>query len=61
MYLIYFLNIDILALNIDILPDILNNDILSSFWKQGKYQVFILFSYTNRGNRINGGWGGLFW
>ena len=42
MYLIYFSNIDILALNIDILPDILNNDMLSSYWKRGKYKIFIL-------------------
>ena len=42
MYLIYFLNIDILALDIDILPDIINND--------------ILFSYPNQGNKTNGGW-----
>ena len=53
MYLIYFLNIDILALNTDILPDILNNDILSSFSKRGKLKIFILFSYPNRGNRTN--------
>ena len=39
MYLVYFLNIDILPLNIDILPDILNNDILSSYWKRGKYKI----------------------
>ena len=30
MYLVYFLNID------------LNNDILSSYWKRGKYKIFIL-------------------
>ena len=41
MYLIYCLNINMLALNIDILPDILNNDILSSCLKRGKYK----FSY----------------
>ena len=102
MYLVYFLNIHILALNIDILPDILKNDILSSYWKRGKYKIlylprfqyeesikfsyfsriqteaikqmvagesccilssfpirgkykiFILFSYPNRGNKTNG-------
>ena len=58
MYLAYFLNIDILALNIDILPDILNNDILSSYWKRGKYKILyfprfqydesIKFSYFSR-------------
>ena len=51
MYLIYFLNIDILALNYDILPDILNNDILSSFWKQGKYKIFMHSPYPNRSNK----------
>ena len=47
MYLAYFLNIDILALNIDILPDILNNDILSSYWKRAKYKIlyFPRFQY----------------
>ena len=40
MYLVYFLSIDILALNIEILPDILNNDILSSYWKRGKQKIF---------------------
>ena len=39
MYLVYFLNIEILPLNIDILLDILNNDILSSYWKRGKYKI----------------------
>ena len=58
MYLVYFLNIDILALNIDILPDILKNDILSSYWKRGKYKILyfprfqyeesIKFSYFSR-------------
>ena len=61
MNLIYFLNIDILALNIDIPPDNLNNGILSSYWERGKYKIFILFSYPNRGNKTNGGWGGLLW
>ena len=55
------LNIDILALNIGILLDILNNDILSSYWKRGKYKFFILFLYPNRGNKTNGGWGELLW
>ena len=41
VYLIYFLNIDILTLNIDIVPDILGNDILSSYWKRGKHKIFI--------------------
>ena len=48
MYLVYFSNIDILALNIDILPDILKNDILSSYWKRGKYKISIKFSYFSR-------------
>ena len=58
MYLVYFLNIDIIALNIDILHDILNNDILSSCWKRGKYKILyfrrfqyeesIKFSYFSR-------------
>ena len=58
MYLVYFLNIDILALNIDILHDILNNDILSSCWNRGKYKILyfprfqyeesIKFSYFSR-------------
>ena len=61
MYLVYFLNIDILALNVNILPDILNNGILSSFPKRGKYKIFTLFSYPNRGNKTNGGWGELLW
>ena len=40
MHLVYFLNIDIL-------PDILNNDILSSYWKRGKYEIlyFPRFQY----------------
>ena len=47
MYLVYFLNIDILALNIDILPDILENDILSSYWKRRKCKIlyFPRFQY----------------
>ena len=47
MYLVYFSNIDVLALNIDILPDILKNDILSSYWKRGKYKIlyFPRFQY----------------
>ena len=45
MYLAY-------VLNIDILPDILNNDILN---------ILILYSYPNRGNKTNGGWGELLW
>ena len=47
MYLVYFSNIDILALNIDLLPDILKNDILSSYWKRGKYKIlyFPRFQY----------------
>ena len=58
MYLVYFSNIDILALNIDILPDILKNDILPSYWKRGKYKILyfprfqyeesIKFSYFSR-------------
>ena len=67
MHLIYFLNINIFVLNIDILPEILNNDILSSYWKrrsikfytclvQENYKIFILFSYPDRGNETNGGW-----
>ena len=60
-----FLDIDILVLNIDILLliniDILNNDILSSYWKRGKYNIFILFSYPNRDIETNGGWVGLLW
>ena len=58
MYLVYVLSIDILALNIDILPDILNGDILSSYWKLGKYKILYLprfqyeesikFSYFSR-------------
>ena len=55
MYLIYFLNADILVLNTDILSDILNIDILPSYWKQGNYKTFMLFSYPNRGNKTNGG------
>ena len=55
MYLIYFFNIDIHVLNIhilmsqnekygtlssnDILPDTLNIDILSSYWKREKYKI----------------------
>ena len=40
MHLVYFLNIDIL-------PDILDNDILSSYWKRGKYEIlyFPRFQY----------------
>ena len=52
------MNTDILALNIDILPDILYNDTLSSYWKGGKYRILyfprfgneesIKFSYFSR-------------
>ena len=54
MYLVYFLNIDILALNIDILPDILDNDTLSSYWKpilyfpHFQYKESIKLSYFSR-------------
>ena len=62
MYLVYFLNIDIL-------PDILNNDILprigneesTKFPIREKYKIFIHFSYPNRGNKTNSGWGELLW
>ena len=49
MYLIYFLNIDILALNIDILLDILNNDILPLYWKRGKYKILYFIRFGNEG------------
>ena len=34
------------------------NVILSSFPIRGKYKIFILFSYPNRGIKTNGDWGG---
>ena len=52
----------------DILPDILNIDVLSPYWKRRKYTIsyflvletgkvsnFIIFSYLNRGNETDGG------
>ena len=26
-----------------------------------KYYTFLVYTYPNRGNKINGGWGGLLW
>ena len=35
-------------MNIDIRPDILNNDILSSYWKRGKYKILYFPRFGNK-------------